>query len=61
MFWRVTGLAQVNGYRGETQTLDRMEKRIEYDLQYIRSWSPVLDLKIIVLTLVMIFKDENAY
>ena len=57
----VTGLAQVNGYRGETQTLDRMEKRIEYDLQYIRSWSPVLDLKIIVLTLVMIFKDENAY
>lgn len=57
----VTGLAQVNGYRGETQTLDRMEKRIEYDLEYIRSWSPLLDLKIIVLTLVMISRDENAY
>lgn len=57
----VTGWAQVNGYRGETQTLDRMEKRIEFDLQYIRSWSPFMDIKIIFLTLVMIFKDENAY
>ena len=57
----VTGWAQVNGYRGETQTLDRMEKRIEYDLQYIRAWSPLMDIKIIFLTLVMIFKDENAY
>ncbi|WP_348674883.1 undecaprenyl-phosphate glucose phosphotransferase [uncultured Abyssibacter sp.] len=57
----VTGWAQVNGYRGETQTLDRMEKRIEYDLQYIRNWSPVMDLKIVVMTLIMIFKDENAY
>jgi len=57
----VTGWAQVNGYRGETQTLDRMEKRIEYDLQYIRDWSPIMDLKIILLTAVMIFKDENAF
>ncbi|MDM7149071.1 exopolysaccharide biosynthesis polyprenyl glycosylphosphotransferase, partial [Klebsiella pneumoniae] len=39
----ITGLAQVNGWRGETDTLDKMEKRIEYDLEYIRTWNIVLD------------------
>ena len=57
----VTGWAQVNGYRGETRTLERMEKRIELDLEYIRNWSPMLDLKIIFKTVMVVFKDENAY
>lgn len=57
----VTGWAQVNGYRGETQTLDRMEKRIEYDLEYIREWSPLLDIRIIIMTALMISRDENAF
>ncbi|MEC5101898.1 undecaprenyl-phosphate glucose phosphotransferase, partial [Raoultella ornithinolytica] len=46
----ITGLAQINGWRGETDTLEKMEKRIEYDLLYIRGWSIWLDLKIIFLT-----------
>jgi putative colanic acid biosynthesis UDP-glucose lipid carrier transferase len=47
----ITGWAQVNGWRGETDTLDKMEKRIEHDLAYIRSWDLALDLKIIFLTI----------
>jgi putative colanic acid biosynthesis UDP-glucose lipid carrier transferase len=46
----ITGWAQVNGWRGETPTLDRMEKRIEHDLAYINNWSLLLDLKILFLT-----------
>ena len=46
----ITGLAQISGFRGETDTLDKMEKRIHYDLEYIQSWSLFLDLKIIFLT-----------
>lgn len=46
----ITGWAQVNGYRGETDTLDKMEKRVEYDLWYINHWSLGLDLRIIVMT-----------
>lgn len=57
----VTGWAQVNGYRGETRTLERMEKRIELDLEYIRNWSPMLDISIIFKTVMVVFKDENAY
>jgi len=47
----ITGWAQVNGYRGETDTLEKMEKRVEYDLWYINNWSLSLDLKIIALTI----------
>jgi putative colanic acid biosynthesis UDP-glucose lipid carrier transferase len=47
----ITGLAQISGYRGETETLDKMEGRIRYDLQYIRTWSLWLDIKIILLTI----------
>ena len=57
----ITGLAQVNGYRGETDTLEKMEKRVEYDLTYIRNWSLKLDLKIIALTVVHGFRHRNAY
>ncbi|BBP44318.1 undecaprenyl-phosphate glucose phosphotransferase [Thiosulfativibrio zosterae] len=57
----ITGWAQVNGWRGETKTLDKMEKRIEFDLYYINNWSLLMDLKIIFLTLVKGFFDKNAY
>jgi putative colanic acid biosynthesis UDP-glucose lipid carrier transferase len=57
----ITGWAQVNGYRGETETVDKMQKRIEFDLEYLRNWSIGLDLWIIVKTIVVIFKDRNAY
>lgn len=57
----ITGLAQINGWRGETDTLDKMEKRIEYDLLYIRGWSVWLDLKIIFLTIFKGFINKSAY
>ena len=57
----ITGWAQVNGYRGETDTLEKMQKRVEYDLYYIEHWSLGLDLKIIALTLFKGFSHPNAY
>ncbi|HBX4225143.1 TPA: undecaprenyl-phosphate glucose phosphotransferase, partial [Klebsiella pneumoniae] len=57
----ITGWAQINGWRGETDTLDKMEKRIEFDLEYIRSWSVWLDLKIIVMTIFKGFVNKSAY
>ena len=57
----ITGWAQVNGLRGETDTLDKMEKRVRYDLWYIDNWSLCLDLKIIFLTIFKGFINKNAY
>ncbi len=57
----ITGWAQINGYRGETDTIEKMQARIEYDLNYLRHWSLSLDLIIIFKTMSVIFKDENAY
>ena len=58
----ITGWAQVNGYRGETKTLDEMEGRVKHDIYYIENWSFLLDLKIIWLTVWnMIRGEENAY
>jgi putative colanic acid biosysnthesis UDP-glucose lipid carrier transferase len=57
----ITGLAQVNGCRGETAQLEEMQARINYDLDYLRHWSPMLDIKIILLTLVKLFRDDKAY
>lgn len=57
----ITGLAQVNGYRGETQTLDKMQGRIDHDLDYLRNWSLRLDLHIILKTIRMVVKDQSAY
>jgi putative colanic acid biosynthesis UDP-glucose lipid carrier transferase len=57
----ITGLAQVNGCRGETSRLDDMQRRIEYDLDYLRHWSPTLDLKILVQTALQLFTDRKAY
>lgn len=57
----ITGWAQVHGLRGETEKLDKMKKRVEYDLFYIENWSLLLDLKIIVLTILRGFVNRNAY
>ena len=58
----ITGWAQVNGLRGETDTLDKMAARIEYDLEYIRNWSVMLDLWIILRTVKVVFiGDRNAF
>jgi putative colanic acid biosynthesis UDP-glucose lipid carrier transferase len=57
----ITGWAQVNGFRGETDTVDKMEQRIEYDLAYLRNWSLRLDLMIILKTVLVLFGDRKAY
>lgn len=57
----ITGWAQVHGYRGETDTLEKMKKRVEYDLYYIENWSVWLDLKIILITTLKGFWHKNAY
>ena len=57
----ITGWAQVNGMRGETETVDKMMMRIAYDLEYLRHWSLKLDLKIIWKTLFVVLKKQNAY
>jgi putative colanic acid biosynthesis UDP-glucose lipid carrier transferase len=57
----ITGWAQVNGLRGETDTLEKMQARVEHDLWYIDNWSLWLDLKIIFLTVFKGFVNPNAY
>jgi putative colanic acid biosynthesis UDP-glucose lipid carrier transferase len=57
----ITGLAQVNGWRGETDTIDKMEMRINYDLEYLRNWSILLDLAIITKTIFNNWWSSNAY
>jgi putative colanic acid biosynthesis UDP-glucose lipid carrier transferase len=57
----ITGLAQINGCRGETAHVEDMQARVNYDLEYLRRWSPLLDLKILFLTAVKVVRDEKAY
>jgi undecaprenyl-phosphate glucose phosphotransferase len=57
----ITGLAQVNGHRGETETLEKMEKRVACDHQYIREWSFWMDVKILLRTVGVVFSQKNAY
>ncbi len=57
----ITGWAQINGWRGETDTVEKMRKRVECDLYYMRNWSIWLDLRIIALTVLKGFNDRNAY
>jgi putative colanic acid biosynthesis UDP-glucose lipid carrier transferase len=58
----ITGWAQVNGYRGETRTVDQMQKRVEHDLWYLENWSLFLDLKIMAMTAFNTVKgDKNAF
>lgn len=57
----ITGWAQINGWRGETDTIEKMQKRVEFDLYYINNWSLWLDIKIILLTVIKGFINKNAY
>ena len=57
----ITGLAQIHGLRGETRDVQQMEARLRYDLEYIRSWSPLLDLKILLKTLAIVVRSDRAY
>jgi putative colanic acid biosynthesis UDP-glucose lipid carrier transferase len=57
----ITGWAQVNGLRGETETLDQMRARVEHDIFYLRNWSLSLDLWILVRTVIVVLRDRNAY
>ena len=57
----ITGWPQLNGYRGETDTLEKMQKRVEFDLYYIENWSVWFDLRILVMTAFKGFVNRNAY
>ena len=58
----ITGWAQVNGYRGETKDISKMQKRIDYDIWYIENWTFMLDIQIIFMTIWKMLKgDPNAY
>ena len=57
----VTGWAQINGWRGETDTQEKIQKRVEYDLYYIENWSMLFDLYIVLMTPFALLKSENAY
>lgn len=57
----ITGWAQIHGLRGETDTLDKMKKRVEYDLQYLKIWSLGLDLRIILRTTLVFFQNRNVF
>jgi len=57
----MTGLAQINGYRGETDTDEKMQQRVRYDVQYINNWSIWLDLAIILKTPLVLFQGQNAH
>ena len=57
----ISGLAQVSGFRGETDTVDKMKARIDYDLAYLRNWSLALDLRILLKTVVVVLQKQNAY
>jgi polysaccharide biosynthesis protein PslA len=57
----LTGLAQVAGYRGELDTLEKLQRRVDCDIDYINHWTPWLDIKIILRTLLILFRDKRAY
>jgi putative colanic acid biosynthesis UDP-glucose lipid carrier transferase len=57
----ITGWAQICGYRGETDTLDKMEDRVKHDIYYLEHWSLWMDLKIIALTPLATIQNKNVY
>lgn len=57
----ITGWAQINGFRGETPEIGMMKRRVESDLWYIESWSPWLDIRIMLLTVIRVLRSDNAH
>jgi putative colanic acid biosynthesis UDP-glucose lipid carrier transferase len=57
----ITGLAQINGHRGETDTVEKMQRRVACDIEYLKNWSIWLDLEIVAKTVFKVFDDRNAY
>jgi lipopolysaccharide/colanic/teichoic acid biosynthesis glycosyltransferase len=57
----MTGWAQINGWRGETDTSEKLQKRVEHDLHYIENWSLLLDVSILAMTPFALIRGENAY
>lgn len=57
----LTGWAQIHGFRGETDTLDKMENRVAYDLEYLRNWTPLLDIYVLLRTVWLVVSGKNAY
>jgi putative colanic acid biosynthesis UDP-glucose lipid carrier transferase len=57
----ITGWAQVNGLRGETETVDKMSARVKFDIDYLNQWSLWMDIKILVRTVLLVLRDERAY
>jgi lipopolysaccharide/colanic/teichoic acid biosynthesis glycosyltransferase len=57
----ITGWAQINGWRGETDTAEKIQQRVAHDLYYIENWSALFDLYIIAMTPIRLLKSENAY
>jgi putative colanic acid biosysnthesis UDP-glucose lipid carrier transferase len=57
----MTGWVQVNGWRGGTKTLEQMEARVKYDIDYVENWSLFFDLKILAMTFVICLTGRNAY
>jgi lipopolysaccharide/colanic/teichoic acid biosynthesis glycosyltransferase len=57
----ITGWAQVNGYRGETDTREKLEMRVRHDLYYIDNWSLALDMEVLIRTVIVVLLDRNAY
>jgi lipopolysaccharide/colanic/teichoic acid biosynthesis glycosyltransferase len=57
----ITGLAQVNGWRGETDTEEKIQRRVDFDLQYIENWSLWMDIEILIRTPFTLLNAENAY
>jgi lipopolysaccharide/colanic/teichoic acid biosynthesis glycosyltransferase len=57
----ITGLAQINGWRGETDTEEKLQRRVELDIQYIDNWSIWLDLYILLMTPLSLLNTKNAY
>ncbi len=57
----ITGLAQVSGFRGETDTVEKMSGRIHFDIQYLNQWSIWLDIRILIRTVLLVLRDDKAY
>jgi lipopolysaccharide/colanic/teichoic acid biosynthesis glycosyltransferase len=57
----ITGWAQINGWRGETDTQEKIRKRVEYDIYYIENWSLLFDISILLKTPMALLKTDNAY